>query len=251
MPADGSVYAIGLDGIESYMGGSESDSYVINRAYNGNLSGGDGSNSFTVNAAVTGNISGGEGDDVISLAATVTGNVDAGGGGDTLRLRSGGRIVGSLALGETSENSGSMDILDVSMFGSPLTIIYSELGGSAYAADNTYGMDMDTEADAVIMSDGHATMGMPNPGPSSGMFGAERIIGAAHVVADDGTASSGTYLVVQPAGNRYATDLVINGTADALGSVPVGVPDAAGPEHVPWPRPVGWFRRPAVPHKRS
>ena len=216
-----SSISLRLNGIESYVGGSESDSYVINRAYTGNLSGGGGANSFTINAAVTGNVTSGEGNDVINIAAVVTGNVDAGGGGDTVRLQRGGRIVGSLALGETSETTNSVDTLDLSMFGSPLTIIYSELGGSAYAADNTYGMDMDTEADAVIMSDGHATTGMPNPGPTSGIFGAERLIGAAHVVAEGGTASSGTYLVVQPAGNRYATDLAINGTADALGSVPV------------------------------
>ena len=218
----GNPYLLRLDSIESYVGGSDSDSYIVNRAYMGDLVAGDGANSFTVNAAVRGNISSGNDTDTITVAAVVTGDINVGDGADTVTIMPGGSIMGELGLGEGADpdNDAAVDVLDVSMFGSPLTLIYTENGGSAYAADGTYG-SMNGVVDAVIMGDGHGD------GVNNGMFGAERIIGTAH----NPDAGTGSYLVVQPTGDSYSQDLAINGVVD--GAISLMLPDISQfPGHV-------------------
>ena len=193
----GSPLALNLDGIESLVSAGQSDSYVINREYTGDIVGGTGSNTVTVNAALTGNIMTGAGDDHITVAAVVTGNVDADGGNDVLVLN-GGRIGGMVSLGEDTADT---DTLDVSGHSIAITIVYSQSGAMAYTEDDTYGTDADDMPDMVIGGDGHGD------GTMYGMYGAEVLMGAAH----NPGAGTGTYLVVQPEGDQYGADLVING----------------------------------------
>ena len=195
--AGGSPLALNLDGIESLVSAGQSDSYVINREYTGDIVGGSGSNTVTVNAALTGNIMTGAGDDHITVAAVVTGNVDADGGNDVLVLN-GGRIGGMVSLGEDTADT---DTLDVSGHSIAITIVYSQSGAMAYTEDDTYGTDADDMPDMVIGGDGHGD------GTMYGMYGAEVLMGAAH----NPGAGTGTYLVVQPEGDQYGADLVING----------------------------------------
>ena len=226
----GSPYGLVLEGVESHISSGENDSYVINREYNGDLAGGTGSNFFIINAAFTGNITGGDGADFIDIAAVVTGSVDAGAGSDTLRLLPGGRISGSLALGEdipsSSPGSGggfdtSVDTLDTSLFNAPLTLIYDQYGGSAYVADGFYGSVTDGSPDSVIGSDGHFS------GESFGIYGAEKITGAAHNPGSDSSPGTGTYLVVQPSGGQYQYDLAVSGYSSSPASSPSMSPSSS------------------------
>ena len=94
----------------------------------------------------------------------------------------------------------------MSGYGSPLSLVYTERGGSAYVAGNAGGIE------TVIAGDGHGD------GVGAGMYGAEAIIGAAH------GAGIGSYLVVQPSGEQYGNDLVINGADAGIDAVSLALP---------------------------
>ena len=193
---------LSLFNVELYSGSASSDTFVIGRDYNGDI-----------------NSMGGE--DIFEVAATVNGNIDAGTGDDVLTLLPGGSIAGGLNLGAAA---GENDLLDVSAYDMPLTLVFDENGGQAYAAGND-----GTSPMTIIAGDNSGANGnglSRQTGSSVSMYGAERVMGAAHN-PQDGT---GTYLVVQPAAmptDKYVVDLTINGPA-AEGGVALDLPDLRG-----------------------
>ena len=210
-PADtyfvaGTNQMLTLFDVDLYSGNNFADNFVVRRTYNGDLNG-----------------LGGK--DIFEVAATVNGNIDGGADADTLLMMPGGYIMGQLSLGESA---GDNDVLDVSNYDMPLTLVFDENGGQAYAADPANG----GSAVAVIANDGSggaasgAELGtsVRQGGASVSMYGAESVVGAAH----DGESGTGTYLVVQPGGasptDRYVGDLTINGDASA-GGIALDLPD--------------------------
>ena len=204
----GNPYNLRLDSIESYVGGSDVDTFNVERDYSGDLAGGTGSGNdqFNFNSGTaSGMIDGGDGADEFTFSGgTASGMIDGGAGADEFTFSGGtvsGMIDGGAGADEFIFNGGAVssavtggtgaDVLDFSMLTSSAVMV--SLSGNP---DTTNGFS------GYVA--GAVTLG--NSG-TNGFTGINHIVGSSSTSADSFTGVDGasTFSLVESGGSAADT----------------------------------------------
>ena len=106
-------------------GGGSADTFTVTASFVGDLIGGEGTDEFDIKAAVTGDLTGGDSADTFILDAAVTGMVSGDGGNDRYELGAGGQATGGI-----TDSAGDDTLVSTTVAAATFTV--SGTGSGSY-----------------------------------------------------------------------------------------------------------------------